>query len=144
MRNILIFYNPYSGRKTKTNHLRMLTGEIEKLGDCFEVISQDPNTLSNLPDPNGQPADLVIVFGGDGTIRAVAQLILESGSRAPVAVSVKSNSGGCGSDSILIWRVYPEMQGFSIQSANQHRDDWPAKIACDPVRASTSDSHQAD
>lgn len=92
MRNILVFYNPYSGRKTKTNHLRMLTGEIEKIGDCFEVISEDPNTLSTLPDPKGQPADLVIVLGGDGTVRAVARLILESGSEAPVAV-IPAGSG---------------------------------------------------
>jgi len=70
----------------------MLTGEIVKLGDCFEVISEDPNTLSALPDPNGRPADLVIVFGGDGTVRAVARLILESGSGAPVAV-IPAGSG---------------------------------------------------
>lgn len=86
MRNILIFHNPHAGRKMKKNPLPLLTDEIGKRGDCFEVISEDPNTLSTLPELNGQPADLIIVFGGDGTVRAVAQLVLESGSKAPVAV----------------------------------------------------------
>lgn len=92
MRNILIFYNPNAGRKTNTNPLHLLTEEIEKLGDCYQVIPEDPNTLQTLPNLRDRPADLVVVFGGDGTVRAVAQLILESGSRAPVAV-IPAGSG---------------------------------------------------
>ena len=92
MRNILIFYNPHAGRKTKTSSLRLLTDEIEKLGDHFEVISEDPNRLATLPGVNGCQADLIIVFGGDGTVRAVTRLVLESGSVVPVAV-IPAGSG---------------------------------------------------
>ncbi len=92
MRNILIFYNPHAGRLRKKGMIRLLTDEIEKLGENFEVISEDPNKLETLPDLNGCPADLVIVFGGDGTVRAVARLILAKGAGTPVAV-IPAGSG---------------------------------------------------
>jgi len=92
MRHILIFYNPYSGRLRKTNPLGLLTEEIEKLGDYYEVISEDPDMLAALPEPGGRRADLVIIVGGDGTVRAVTRLVLESGSGTPVAV-IPAGSG---------------------------------------------------
>ncbi len=92
MRNILIFYNPHAGRLRKKGPIRLLTDEIEKLGDYFEVISEDPNKLETLPGLNGRQADLVIVFGGDGTVRAVTRLVLENGPDIPVAV-IPAGSG---------------------------------------------------
>jgi YegS/Rv2252/BmrU family lipid kinase len=92
MRNILIFYNPHAGRLKKSNPLFFLKDQIEKLGDNYEVISEDPDSLAALPDLNGMPADLVIIVGGDGTVRAVVRLVLESGSDAPVAV-IPAGSG---------------------------------------------------
>ncbi|MFH1173420.1 MAG: diacylglycerol kinase family protein [bacterium] len=86
MRNILIFYNPYAGRQALVKPLKFLTRQIIKHGDNYLAIDQNPADLRVLPKVEGQSADLVVVFGGDGTVRAVAQLILSNHLSMPLAI----------------------------------------------------------
>ena len=63
MRNILIFNNPHAGRKVSTNPIDYLTEQIQKRGDNYEVVNEDPSKLSDLPEVAGNQADLAIVIG---------------------------------------------------------------------------------
>lgn len=86
MRNILIFYNPHAGRQSLTKPLKYLTRQIIKGGDNYTVIDQNPLCLKAVPKVEDKVADLAVVLGGDGTVRAVAQLLLGNNFNIPLAI----------------------------------------------------------
>lgn len=73
MRRLLIFANPVSGRGKGIAILQALTPALQRAGWGVDVIVEHPAHLQAIAEP--EQIDALIVIGGDGTLRAVADRV---------------------------------------------------------------------
>jgi len=79
---VLIFANPIAGRGEGAQIAAQLEKAFLGRGRTVRKFLKRPTDVSD--EELGQPADAVIVIGGDGTLRSVAQRLLHADRLAPM------------------------------------------------------------
>jgi len=88
IKNILIIFNPVAGHKYpkyfKKNVLRLVKKYLPITN--FEWLETLPNLSKQLKEANLVQFDRLIVIGGDGTIKAIANFLLQNNFDIPLAI----------------------------------------------------------
>ncbi len=88
-RNVLAVLNPTSGSSRGEELAATLAGSVIELGaeSCDVRVTAGPDdALDWSTAAAGEGYDMLIAGGGDGTVTALAQGVVASGSRAPIAI----------------------------------------------------------
>lgn len=92
MPHVLVVSNPVSGsawlRPSESTVRRILT----HLGADISWIETQPTVTDTFRHTVTEPFDRIIVIGGDGTLREVAQILLDAGKRTPLAVLARGSA----------------------------------------------------
>ncbi len=86
MRRILVVFNPVSGLTFLRPSRSTIRAELERHGARVTWVETRPDGNDDIREAIAKEFDRVIVIGGDGTIREVAELLLASGKKTPLAI----------------------------------------------------------
>lgn len=86
MRRVLVVHNPVSGLAFLRPSPEAIRREIARHGADVTWVETQPAANDAIRDALRSPFDRVIVIGGDGTVREVAELLLETGRKTPLAI----------------------------------------------------------
>lgn len=86
MRRILVVFNPVSGARLLRASTASVRRAIERRGAKVTWIETDPKNTDELAQAILQPFERIIVIGGDGTVREVAELLIHAGAKTPLAI----------------------------------------------------------
>lgn len=86
MRRVLVVFNPVSGLTFLRPSRARIRAEIEKHDARVTWVETRKTVHDALWQAVRKPFDRVIVIGGDGTVREVAQLLLEANAKTPLAI----------------------------------------------------------
>jgi len=88
LNKILVIFNPLAGLKYQTGYRESFLQDCQKLlpDAIFDWLETTPDLQSQLSRQNLSDYNRLIVIGGDGTIKAVADFLLKNNSDLPLAV----------------------------------------------------------
>ncbi len=86
MQRVLVVYNPVSGLGLLRPSRERVRSAFNKHDAEIEWIETTPTLSDALREAVQKPFDRIVVIGGDGTVREIAQLLLSAGSRTPLAI----------------------------------------------------------
>lgn len=86
MRRVLVVFNPVSGLAFMRPSRTRIRTAIERHGVRVTWVETKPTVNDDLWQAIRKPFDRIVVIGGDGTVREVAELLIESGSKTPLAI----------------------------------------------------------
>lgn len=86
MRRVLVVFNPISGLTFLRPSRSTIRAELERHDAKVTWIETRANGNDEIREAVSKDFDRVIVIGGDGTVREVAELLLESGKKTPLAI----------------------------------------------------------
>lgn len=81
-KKILVIYNPHAGR-IRPWALSTIKKNFKRLRVNYKLVNLDKKRLHNI---SFNKIDLIIVAGGDGTIRDVAEILYKKGLDIPIAI----------------------------------------------------------
>jgi diacylglycerol kinase family enzyme len=84
--HVLVVYNPVSGLGFLRPSRARIRREFDARGAATEWIETDPDAPDAVREAVGRPFDRIVVIGGDGTVREVAQFLIAAKSRTPIAI----------------------------------------------------------
>lgn len=88
MGKILIIFNPLAGRKYPLNFKEKFLLDCQKHAPLviFDWLETLPNVLTHLPRYDLTKYDRLIIIGGDGTIKDVANYLLKNNLNVPLGI----------------------------------------------------------
>lgn len=86
MRRVLVVFNPISGLTFLRQSRSAIRAELDRHGARVTWVETRADGNDEIREALTKEFDRVIVIGGDGTIREVAELLLESGKKTPLAI----------------------------------------------------------
>ncbi len=86
MRRILVVFNPVSGLTFLRPSRSTIRAELERHGAKVTWMETRADGNDEIREAVAKEFDRIIVIGGDGTVREMAQLLLESGKKTPLAI----------------------------------------------------------
>lgn len=86
MRRVLVVFNPVSGLAFLRPSRSTIRAEFERHGARVTWVETRPDGNGHVRDEIARGFDRVIVIGGDGTVRETAEMLLETGSKTPLAI----------------------------------------------------------
>lgn len=86
MRRILVVFNPVSGLAFLRPSRARIRAAMERHGVRVTWIETRETVGDGLWQAIRKPFDRVVVIGGDGTVREVAELLVEAGMNTPLAI----------------------------------------------------------
>lgn len=86
MRRVLVVFNPVSGMTFLRPSRSAIRAELERHGTAVTWVETRAEGNDDIREALTNEFDRVIVIGGDGTIREVAELLLASGKKTPLAI----------------------------------------------------------
>lgn len=86
MRRVLVVFNPVSGLPLMRPSRARIRSALERHGVRVTWVETRATVGDDLWQAVRKPFDRIVVIGGDGTVREVAELLLESGNKTPLAI----------------------------------------------------------
>ncbi len=86
MRRVLVVHNPVSGLPFMRPSRRTIRRELEKRGVRVTWVETRRTVDDALWQAVRKPFDRIIVIGGDGTVREVAELLVDAKKKTPMAI----------------------------------------------------------
>lgn len=86
MQRVLVVYNPVSGLGLLRPSRERVRAAFDKHDADIVWIETRPTVQQELRDAVSGAFDRIVVIGGDGTVRSVAEVLLAAGSRTPLAI----------------------------------------------------------
>ncbi len=86
MRRVLVVFNPISGLAFLRPSRARIRTAMERHGVRVTWVETAKTVNDDLWQAVRKPFDRVVVIGGDGTVREVAELLVEAGMKTPLAI----------------------------------------------------------
>ncbi len=86
MRRVLVVHNPVSGLAFLRPSPATIRRELEKHDANVTWMETSPTTNEPIRQAILSPFERIIVIGGDGTIRDVAEMLVDAGMQTPLAI----------------------------------------------------------
>lgn len=86
MRRVLIVFNPVSGLPLLRPSRTRIRTALERHGVRVTWVETRATVGDDLWQAVRKPFDRIVVIGGDGTVREVAELLLHAGNKTPLAI----------------------------------------------------------
>lgn len=86
MRRVLVVFNPVSGLTFLRPSRAMIRRALERAGAQVTWVETKADTSAHVRDAVREPFERIIVIGGDGTVREVAEFLIDAGLKTPLAI----------------------------------------------------------
>ncbi|HXE53329.1 MAG TPA: diacylglycerol kinase family protein, partial [Tepidisphaeraceae bacterium] len=116
---VMIFANPIAGRGLGVQIAHKLEAKLRATGYRVETFLQRSAELSD--DQINQPAQAAVIIGGDGTLRAVAERLIQADVLPPLLTVPLGTANLMGQHLGIRWKNRSDVEDHIVAAIEKHQ-----------------------